>query len=88
MLRTKVFNLSEKTILVRRISDIEDKCYIDVLKLLIKEDIKYTRNSNGVFFDVGLLSDDVLTKLDNILKFYEMKRKKCLIVIYRKWEFE
>ena len=77
MLRTKVFNLSEKTILVRRISDIEHKkCYIALLKLLIKEDIKYMRNSNGIFFDVGLLSDDVLTKLDNILKFYKLKKKK------------
>ena len=38
MLKSKVFKLSDKTYLVSRISEINDKkCYIKLLKLLIQE---------------------------------------------------
>ena len=57
------------------ISAIEDKqCYIKLLKLIVKEKVKYMRSHNGIFFNVGLLSDDVLTKIDNILLIHEMKK--------------
>jgi hypothetical protein len=77
MLKPKVFKLSDKTYLVRRISEVKDEnCYIRLFKLLIQENVKYMRNRNGIFFNVGLLSDDVLTKIDNILIVNEM-RKNC-----------
>lgn len=77
MLKPKVFKLSDKTYLVSRISEVKDEnCYIRLFKLLIKENVKYMRNRNGIFFNVGLLSDDVLTKIDNILIVNEM-RKNC-----------
>jgi hypothetical protein len=77
MLKPKVFKLSDKTYLVSRISEVKDEnCYIKLFKLLIKENVKYMRNRNGIFFNVGLLSDDVLTKIDNILIVNEM-RKNC-----------
>jgi hypothetical protein len=73
MLKPKVFKLSDKTYLVSRISDVKDEnCYIKLFKLLIKENVKYMRNRNGIFFNVGLLSDDVLTKIDNVLISHEM----------------
>ena len=79
MLKSKVFKLSDKTFLVSRISAIEDKqCYIKLLKLIVKEEVKYMRNHNGIFFNVGLLSDDVLTKIDNILLIHEMKKNNLL----------
>ena len=77
MLKPKVFKLSDKTYLVSRISDVKDEnCYIKLFKLLIKENVKYMRNRNGIFFNVGLLSDDVLEKIDYILINQEMKKKK------------
>jgi hypothetical protein len=73
MLKPKVFKLSDKTYLVSRISEVKDEnCYIRLFKLLIKENVKYMRNRNGIFFNVGLLSDDVLTKIDNVLISHEM----------------
>ena len=79
MLKSKVFKLSDKSFLVNRISAIEDKqCYIKLLKLIVKEEVKYMRNHNGIFFNVGLLSDDVLTKIDNILLIHEMKKNNLL----------
>jgi hypothetical protein len=68
---------------VRRISEVKDEnCYIKLFRLLIKENVKYMRNRNGIFFNVGLLSDDVLTKIDNILIVNEMI-KKNITIIYR-----
>ena len=76
MLRIKKFKLSDKTYLVNRISDVKNKkCYIELLKLLIHENVKYMRNHNGIFFNIGLLSDDVLTKIDDILISFEMRKK-------------
>ena len=87
MLKPKVFKLSDKTYLVSRISEVKDEnCYIKLFKLLIKENVKYMRNKNGIFFNVGLLSDDVLEKIDYILISQEMKKRKFIIIIYRKWE--
>ena len=83
MLKPKVFKLSDKTYLVSRISEVKDEnCYIILFRLLIKENVKYMRNRNGIFFNVGLLSDDVLTKIDNILIVNEMI-KKIITIIYR-----
>jgi hypothetical protein len=79
MLKPKVFKLSDKTYLVSRISEVKDEnCYIKLFKLLIKENVKYMRNRNGIFFNVGLLSDDVLEKIDYILINQEMKKKENL----------
>ena len=77
MLKPKVFKLSDKTYLVSRISEVKDEnFYIKLFKLLIKENVKYMRNRNGIFFNVGLLSDDVLTKIDSILINHEMRKKE------------
>ena len=79
MLKPEVFKLSGKTYLVSRISEVKDEnCYIRLFRLLIKENVKYMRNRNGIFFNVGLLSDDVITKLDNILISQEMKHENLL----------
>ena len=80
MLKSKVFKLSDKKYLVSRISEINDKkCYIKLLKLLIQENVKYMRNHNGIFFYVGLLSDELLEKIDYILIVHEMKKKENLL---------
>lgn len=77
MFRPKTFNTSDKEWMVRRIANIQDKkCYKQLFKLLIKENINYTRNSNGIFFHLGVLSDDVLNKIDSILLFHEIKKEK------------
>jgi len=77
------FNLSDKEMIVRRIGDIQDKkCYIDLFKLLIKKNISYMKNKNGIFFNVSILSDDVLNIIDNILTYHEIKKEKYLVIIY------
>ena len=77
MIGHSIFNLSDKELIVRRIADIQDKkCYIDLFKLLIQKNISYMKNKNGIFFNVSILSDDVLNIIDNILTYHEIKKEK------------
>ena len=72
MIRNKNFNMSDKTFLIRRINDIKNKkCYQDIFRLLINQNINYTRNNNGIFFNLTLLNDEILNKIDFILSFHE-----------------
>ena len=72
MISNKSFKTSDKAFLIKRISNIQHKkCYIDIFKLFIKENIKYTRNRNGIFFNVSLLSDEILNMIDFIISFHE-----------------
>ena len=80
MSSNKTFTINDKRFLVSRILNIKDmKCYKQLFKLLFKENIKYTRNSNGIFFNVGVLEDDILNKIDTILSFYEIEKEKTNI---------
>ena len=81
MLKSKVFKLSDKSFLVNRISAIEDKqCYIKLWKLLVKENVKYMRNHNGLFFNVG--NDRKLVNLNHDLIDYSN------LDDYTKWCYE
>lgn len=72
MIRNKNFNMSDKTFLIRRINGIKNKkCYQDIFRLLLNQNINYTRNSNGIFFNLALLNDEILNKIDFILSFHE-----------------
>ena len=72
MIRNKNFNMSDKKFLIRRINDIKNKkCYQDIFRLLLNQNINYTRNSNGIFFNLALLNDEILNKIDFILSFHE-----------------
>ena len=74
------FNLSDKEMIVRRIADIQDKkCYIDLFKLLIKKNISYMKKKNRIFFNVSVLSDEVLNIIDNILTYHEIKKRKNIL---------
>ena len=72
MISNKNFNMSDKKFLIRRINDIKNKkCYQDIFRLLLNQNINYTRNSNGIFFNLALLNDEILNRIDFILSFHE-----------------
>jgi hypothetical protein len=71
----KVYSHNDKKQLVKRISDIKNKkCYLKIFKL-IHGDIKYTKNDNGVFFNLTNLSDTILTNIDSVIQYYENKKQ-------------
>lgn len=71
----KDYNYNEKKQLIKRITDIKNKkCYIKIFKLIHNDNFNYTKNENGIFFNLSNMSDKIITKIDNILLFYEKKK--------------
>ena len=72
---SKKFTYIDKKQLIKRINDIKTKkCYIKIFKLIHNDNLKYTKNDNGIFFNITNLSDEILTNIDIILNFYESKK--------------
>ena len=52
----KNYDSYDKRFLVKRISDVSDKdCYKELFRLVLNENIDYTTNKNGIFFNISLL---------------------------------
>jgi hypothetical protein len=43
------------------------KILIQIFKIILEEKINYTRNQNGIFFDLNQIPDEKLIKLENFL---------------------
>jgi hypothetical protein len=68
----KNYTHDDKKKLVKRIGDIKNrKCYVKIFKLIHGDNLSYTKNDNGVFFNLTSLSDEILTGIESILDFYE-----------------
>ena len=74
-----IYTYNDKKDLLRRITNIKYKvCYKQIFKLLIKYNINYTRNNNGIFFNLASLEDDTLNKINDILVYHEFKKNKII----------
>lgn len=64
----------DKKKIVEKLGKLKDKKYYEHIfkNILVKNNIKFTKNNNGVFFDISLLSNSVISELntyvDSILK--------------------
>jgi hypothetical protein len=51
------------------ISTLEDFQQMEILKIVDKNDVKYSKNNNGVFLNMKILDDDCLKEIYNFLEF-------------------
>jgi spermidine synthase len=64
----KIYSHNEKKDLVKKIERLTSKNhYKQVFKILKSSGIKITQNSNGVFFNMNDLTNEILKKLDEFL---------------------
>ena len=62
--------------LIRRLANVKIKqCYLAVFKNLVYNKIDYNVNSNGVFFEITTMTDDILHGIEQILKQPERKKE-------------
>ena len=52
-----------------KINTLENCEHIELLKILIKNDIKYTENSNGIFINMNKLSQKSIEDINIFLTF-------------------
>ena len=73
----KTYTHTDKKLLVKRIGDIKNKkCYIKIFKIIHGDNFKYTKNDNGVFFNLTNLPDPILTKIETVLVYYENRKNQ------------
>lgn len=61
----------------------------EILKIIQKNNISYSKNNNGIFFNLSTLSDDIINELNNFISFclsnktkldeYDKKLNQCKI---------
>ena len=52
-----------------KIDSLEMCEHIELLKIFIKNDVKYTENSNGIFINMNKLTDKCINEINNFLSF-------------------
>ena len=68
--------------MVRRLAAVKQrKCYIAIFKLIVKHNVPYTVNNNGVFFNMSHLPDDLVRKIDEIIKRCEERKQQQQVAI-------
>lgn len=61
-------NILRKKQIVKLIDQIKDKKILrQIYKIILNENINYTRNLNGIFINLNEVPDDKLIKIENFL---------------------
>ena len=70
----KIYSHNDKKQLLNRINNIKNKkCYIKIFSIIHNHKLKYTKNDNGIFFNLTILPNDILNIIENIVNYYENK---------------
>jgi hypothetical protein len=76
-LNLKNYSITDKKLLLNKINEYKNKRRdTKIFNLICKNNINYSNNDNGIFFDLNQLNDDILIKIENIILYYELKQKK------------
>jgi Bromodomain extra-terminal - transcription regulation len=64
-----------KKSLLEEIKLLSKEEYEEVFRIIKRENVEYTENSNGVFFDLAHCSDTVCTKLEQFMELCKTQRR-------------
>lgn len=59
----------ELVTLKTKIEQLNKKQQIEVLKIIMKLDVSFSENNNGIFFNLSGLSDQQLTKINSYINY-------------------
>ncbi len=77
LLPIKIYSHNDKKMLVKRIGDIRNrKCYIKIFKIIHDDQFNYTKNDNGILFNLTNLPDSILTSIESVILYFENKKSK------------
>ena len=64
--------LSFKKDLIRRIGLIKKKkAHLEIFRVIVDNNITYTLNGNGVFFNLSAIDDGIISQIDLVVKKYK-----------------
>lgn len=69
-------SISDLKNLKQQIENLHENEQIEIIKLLKKNEFKYTLNNNGTFIVMNKLSDDIIDQINKLLTFSKENNKK------------
>jgi hypothetical protein len=65
----------DKKNIVDRINNLNSRrCNLKIFKIIYNNKINYSKNDNGIFFNINNLNNNQLSEINNILSYYEKKK--------------
>ena len=61
--------------LLEEIKQLSKEEHKEIFRIIKRNNVEYTENSNGVFFDLSICTTDVFTKLVDFLELCKTQRK-------------
>jgi len=58
------------------INKLEKRQHVEILRLLTKNNVHYSENRNGIFVNMILLDEDVISELNNYIKYIKRQEKQ------------
>lgn len=77
--KKKSQKLDEMNDLRTRILELDNSEYIEIYKIFKKYKIVHTKNNNGIFVDMNMLSDVCVVDIKILLNYYDELKKKYKI---------
>lgn len=79
-----IYTSNDKRKIINNIKNLSKIEHIEVFKIIQKEEIKYSENSNGIFVNFENIPNDIIKKIDNFINFClknkeELKKKDEII---------
>ena len=71
-------NIVKLQIIKEQIENMNKYQQIEILKLFIKNSVIYSENNNGTFVNLSDLSDNILNKLEDYIKFVDKQNNQLL----------
>ena len=65
----KEINLEYLKELQKRIMNLQENEYYEVLKIIIKHNYNYSENKNGIFINMTKLSQEIINDIEKLLEF-------------------
>ena len=82
---TNIYTMEHKQLMRDQINTLSSNEMLYVFKICIDNDEAYTRNTNGVFFDLNTMNIETLDKIDEYLRMVKEKKNTSddlMIVTY------
>ena len=61
--------------IIDNILDLGEEQLIEVYKIIKMNNIKHTINSNGIFIDLKLISDEIIREIINLIKYLKKTKE-------------
>lgn len=65
----------QRKLFLEELKHLTNDQYQEVFRILKRNDVKYTENSNGIFFEVASLSSDIFKQLEQIIELSKVQNK-------------